>query len=197
MFHIRRIQSTALASAALCCFAVALRGAAPDVKYAATGVFATPAVSGKDGFLLAGQPFALTLVVNEATKPARRSETVAEYSNVTVTFTVKSGTDGFTYTFTTLPDVTLFLVVGGPGKPDWFALTIPFDYGGLNMTVTAKVRMPAGTITTRAIRPFTAPVSLTPSDGTVTYACPACAPPYTGNSTTLAFAGGTFSGYKQ
>ena len=197
MFPIRRIQSTALASAALCCFAMALRGAAPDVNYAATGVFATPAVSGKDSFLLAGQPFALTLVLNEATKPARHSETMAEYSNVTVTFTVKSGINGVTYKFTTLPDVTLFLVVGGPGKPDWFALTIPFDYAGLNMTVTAKVRMPAGTITTPAIWRFTAPVSLTPSDGAVTYACPACPPPYTGNSTTLAFAGGTFSGYKQ
>jgi hypothetical protein len=69
MFPIRKIQSTALASAALCCFAVALRGAAPDVKYAATGVFATPAVSGKDGFLLAGQPFALTLVVKRQPSP--------------------------------------------------------------------------------------------------------------------------------
>ena len=91
MFPIRRIQSTALASAALCCFAVALRGGAPDVKYAATGVFATPAVSGMDTFKIAGQPFTLTLVINEATKPARGSETMAEYSNVTMTFRVSNG----------------------------------------------------------------------------------------------------------
>ena len=194
MFPIRKIQSTALASAALCCFAVALLGAAPDVNYAATGVFATPAVSGKDILGLAGHPFALTLVVNEATKPARHSETMAEYSNVIVTFRVSNGASTFTFI---VPGVNLFLVVGAPGEPDWFALTFPFDIGGINLTVTAKVRMPAGTITTPAIRRFTAPVSLTPSDGAVTYACPACPPPYTGNSTTLAFAGGTFSGYKQ
>jgi hypothetical protein len=196
MFRIRKIPSTALASAALCCFAVALPGAAPDVNYAATGVFATPAVSGMDIFKIAGQPFTLTLVINEATKPARGSETMAEYTNVTGRFTVKDGITGATHFFNVL-HANLFLVVGGPGKPDWFALTIPFDNEGLNMTVTAKVRMPAGTITTPAIRPFTAPVSLTPSDGSVTYACPACPPPCTGNSTTLAFAGGTFSGYKQ
>jgi hypothetical protein len=96
MFRIRKIQSTALASAALCCFAAALPGAAPDVNYAATGVFATPAVSGEDILGLAGHPFALTLVVNEATKPARHSETMAEYSNVTVTFRVSNGASTIT-----------------------------------------------------------------------------------------------------
>jgi hypothetical protein len=94
MFPIRKIQSTALASAALCCFAAALPGAAPDVKYAATGVFATPAVSGLDTFKIAGQPFTLTLAINEATKPARSSEKMAEYTNLTGRFTVKNGAGG-------------------------------------------------------------------------------------------------------
>src|SRR5580700_2022815 len=90
MFHIRKIQSTAFASAVLCCFAAALQGAAPDVHYHAAGVFATPAVSGMDVFRLAGEPFDLNFVINEATEPARHSETMAEYTNVTVKFKVES-----------------------------------------------------------------------------------------------------------
>ena len=194
MFHIRKIQSTALASAVLCCFAAALPGAAPNVHYAAAGVFATPAVSGKDIFGIAGQPFALSFVLNEATEPAIHSETMAEYTNVTVKLTVKSGTTGLTTTYAVL-HVSVFLVVGAPGKPDWVALAIPFDvyHTEFDLTIAAKVRMPAGTITTTAIGPFTAAVSLTAGDGTVTYACPACAPPFTGNSTSLAFAEGALT----
>jgi hypothetical protein len=118
---------------------------------------------------------------------------MAEYTNVTVKFKVESG-DPVPYFYTTL-HASVFLVVGAPGKPDWIALTIPFHFAlyDYDLTIAAKVRMPAGTITTTAIGPFSAPVSLTAGDGAVTYACPACAPPYTGNSTSLAFASGTLS----
>ena len=194
MFHIRKIQSIAIASAALCCYAAAVSAAEPNVTYAATGVFATPAVSGEDVLELAGQPFTLTFVVNEATKPTRHSETMAEYGNIPVTGTVVTGTCGCTLNF--LGSASLFLVVGAPGEPDWIALKLPITYGD-PITTTAVVRMPAGTIDTPAIRPFTAPVTLTPSDGEVTNACPACPPPNTGNVTTLAFAGGTLTATTQ
>jgi len=190
------LRSIAIASAALCCFAAVGAGAEPNVNYAATGTFATPAVSGLDTFKLAGQPFTLTFAVNEATKPTRHSETMAEYSNITVVLTVKAGVTGGTYTYTVL-GVNVFLVVGAPGKPDWFFLQIPFTFGGAPIVITAKAKMPAGTIATPAIQPFTAPVTITPRDGVATYACPACPPPYTGNSTTLAIAGGTLSATEQ
>jgi hypothetical protein len=195
MFHIRNIQSIAIASAALCCYAAAVSAAEPNVTYAAIGVFATPPVSGEDVLELAGQPFTLTFVVNEATKPTTHSETMAEYSNIPVTVTVVPGATGVPFPFEV--DASLFLVVGAPGKPDWIALKFPFEIVGRPLMITAVIRMPAGTIDTPAIKQFTAPVTLTPSDGEATYACPACSPPYTGNSTTLAFAGGTLNATEQ
>jgi len=109
--------------------------------------------------------------------------------------TVTSGLFG-THTYQVL-GVSLFLAAGPPGKPDWSYLAFPFDlFAPDNLTIRAIVAMPAGTITTPAIRPFAAPVTLTPPDR-VTYACPACPPPYTGNSTTLAIAGGTLSATEQ
>jgi len=190
MFDLRNMQSLVIASAMLCYFAAAGQGAAPDVTYIATGVFATPPVSGQDVLGFAGQPFTVTFVVNEATKPTRRSETMAEYSNVTVVLTIELST-GQTFQFTVL-DASLFLVVGPPDKPDWIAVKFPFPIGTNDtLAITAKVGMPAGTIATPLIKPFTVPVTLNPSDGEMTYACPACSPPWTGNSSTLAIAGGT------
>jgi len=69
------LQSIVIASAALCFFVAAGAAAEPNVNYAASGTFATPAVSGADILGLAGQPFTITFAVNEATKPTRHSET--------------------------------------------------------------------------------------------------------------------------
>jgi hypothetical protein len=195
MFHIRKIQSIVIASAALCCHAAAVSAAEPNVTYAANGIFATPAVSGEDVFFLAGEPFTITFVVNEATKPSRHSETIAEYSNILVDATATTGAGGETFTYN--GPASLFLVVGAPGKPDWIILSFPFSIFGDTVTFTSKIRMPAGTITTPAIRPFTAPVTFTPADGQLTYACPACPPPWTGHSTTLAMAGGALTAIAQ
>jgi len=196
MFDLRNMQSLAIASAMLCYFTAAGQGAAPDVTYTATGVFVTPAVSGQDILSLAGQPFTLTFVVNEATKPTRRSETVAEYGNIPVAGAVKSGINGANYYFN--GPASLVLAVGAPGTPDSFVLKFPFNYAGfIPLVITAKVSMPAGTIVTPNIKPFTAPVMLAPDDGQVTYTCPACSPPYSGYSTILAIAGGTLNAAKQ
>ncbi len=191
MFDIRNMQPLAIASAVLCCFAAAGWGAEPNVTYTATGTFATPAVSGEDVLGLAGQPFTITFVLNEATKPTRHSDTIAEYTNISATLTGRLDAFGapgeYNYVQT---GVSLFLVVGGAGKPDGAFVQFPLSPTGLPVTVTAKAAMPAGTITTPAIRPFTAPVTLTPKNVVVTVVCPACAPPYTGNATTLAVADG-------
>jgi hypothetical protein len=195
MLHIQRIPSVCIASAVLCCFASAIRGAAPNVTYVASGTFATPAVSGEDTFKFAGEPFTLTFVVNEATKPIRHSETMAEYSNIPVKVTVTTGTNGATYMVNAT--ARLSLVVGAPGKPDRFAVRFPLNFGGLPLMITAKARMPAGTISRPAIKPFTAPITLTPKDGMAIYACPDCSAPWTGHSTTLATAGGTLTATRE
>jgi len=194
MFNIRNMQSIAIATAALSCFAAAGQSAAPDVNYTASGVFVTPALGGEDNLRFAGEPFTLTFVLSEATKPIRHSETMAEYSNIPVSVTVVSGWTGFNYFFN--ETATLILVVGAPGKPDGFFLRFPATNIGDPIVVTAIATVPPGTITTPASKPFTAPVTLTSSD-TVIYACPACPPPYTGHATALAIAGGTLTATKQ
>jgi hypothetical protein len=194
MFYLRKMQTMAVTTAVLCCFAAAdklLAATAPNVNYTATGVFATNPVSGSDLLELAGQPFTLSVVLNEATKPTKHSKTTAEYTKVPVTGTVQSrlipgtpiplapGTMG-----------NLSLVVGAAGQPDALQLKFPQNVVGVNLTITAKIMMPNGTITTPAIKPFTASVTLTSSDGSVSYAD-------TTATTVLGFASGTLSAVKQ
>ena len=63
----------------------------------------------------------------------------------------------------------LWLVAGVPGQSDFVAIVVQLDYGGYLITYTGKIKLPAGTITTPAIGPFAAPVTLTPHDALVTY----------------------------
>lgn len=190
MFNIRRTRSIAVAAAALCCFAVATRAAASQVTYTATGTFATPPLKGMDGYELAGEPFTITVVLNEGTKPIRHSKTAATY-NVTATATFTTPVDGgfpHTYVFT---GGELSLVVGAAGQPDLVQIVLPFEITVYTVTFKGTVKMPNGTITTPAIRPFTAPVSLSVRDARMTYTCSGDCGPYT--STTLAIATGTLT----
>lgn len=192
MFSIRRIRSLAITAAvAMLSEGVAARAAEPQVTYTATGTFATPPLRGMDGYELAGEPFTITVVVSEGTKPIRHSETSATY-NVAGTVVFTSLVDGgfpHTYVFN---GGELSLVVGAAGQPDLVQITFPFTITVYTVTFTGRVRMPNGTITTRAIRPFTAPVTLARGDAGMTYTCTAGAcGPYT--STTLAISSGTLT----
>ena len=191
MFSIRKMQPIVVASAALCCYAGPVPAQESNVTYTASGIFATPPVSGEDVFFLAGAPFTITFVVNEAKKPTRYTETTAEYTDVFVNAKIIIGLG-----LLELYDrpVNLFLMAGAPNQPDWIFITFPYPFSGDTIIFTAKIMMPAGTIITPAIRPFTAPVTLTPSDGVMTYACHKCAAPWTGHSTTLGIAEGTLTG---
>jgi len=191
MFSIRKMQSMVVASAALCCFAASVSAADQNVTYTAFGIFATPPVSGEDVFFLAGEPFKITFVVNEAKKPTRYTETAAEYTDIWVKATTRESALGLVEIYD--GPANLFLVVGSPNQPDWIFVNFPYPVAEDTVIFTAKIRMPAGTIATPAIRPFTAPVTLTPSDGVLTYACPKCAAPWTGHSTTLGIAEGTLT----
>ena len=77
--------------------------------------------------------------------------------------------------------------MGNPSY-DVFALFSPITVLGKPIYITTVLQMPTGTLTTPLIKPFTAPVTLSPSSGTVTYTDPS-----TGDATTLTIASGSLS----
>lgn len=200
MYSIRKMQSIAIAAAAFACLAIpgtlrAGNGGPPNVNYIAAATFSSPAIKGNDLFQLAGQPFTLTVTANEALKPNKFTKTSALYNNLAVTGTVNSGLlPGQPQPIPPGTLANLTLIVGATGKPDTMIFTFTVNVLGLPIIFSGKITMPAGTINNPAIRPFTAPVTLTPSNSIVTYACSStCPPPYSGASTTLTLASGSLS----
>jgi hypothetical protein len=182
-----------IAAAALCAVATASPSAARQVTYFASGAFSTPALSGEDQAGVAGSPFIISFVIDEDAIPVQHAGGTAEYSSVPVNgkIYIDTGTNIF------LPlngPASLYLVCDAPDQPDWIILQLPLPTSAIGtIEVTAKILLPPGTLTTPAIRPFAAPVPFLPSNARVTYACPACPPPYTGLSTTLAIQGGSLN----
>ncbi len=162
--------------------------AATNVTYTAAGTFSTTVVSGSDTFKLAGQPFSISIVAAEGSVPVKSGKTYAEYNKLKMTGTVQSG---LIPTPTTLSSggTSVELAYGNPAY-DVFAMFAPLKILNIQFNITAVIKAPKGTITSSAIAPFSAPVSLTSSMTTVTYS-------YTTNgvtsSTTLTIASGTLS----
>jgi len=156
----------------------------PNVLYAASGIFAKPAISGADGLLLAGEPFSIRLLANEALKPTKHTSTWAEYNNITAAGLVQSARyPGSWYPFSS-GQTTLVLRLGQAGEPDEVEISFPLTFLYLQLSISARATLPPGTMTTTAIRPFTAAVAL--AGTTMTYAD-------TQASTTLAVASGTLN----
>jgi hypothetical protein len=160
--------SAALAAVVVSCLAASESvAAAPNVTYAASGTFSSPPISGKDVFQLQGQPFSISVVANEAMVPANHGSQWALYNTLKMTGTVQSGL---------LPapinigdsSSSILLQAGSPTQ-DTFMLSSPVKILDTVITVTANVVMPKGTLTNAHVLPFTAPVTLTPANATMTY----------------------------
>jgi uncharacterized repeat protein (TIGR03803 family) len=169
--------------AALGCVAMA-RGAAPNVVYSAYGTFATPPISGADRLCLEGQQFSIQMVANEALKPTIYTKNSATYANVMMQAAVYSCSIPQPIEISITP-ASITLRMGAAGQPDELDLSF-ITYVGAELTFTAQATLPPGTLRSRAILPFTAPVPLTLTNVTVTYSD-------TETSTTLGIAGGTLS----
>jgi hypothetical protein len=79
------------------------------------------------------------------------------------------------------------LAMGNPAY-NVFAMFSPVNVLGKPIYITTVLHMPTGTLTTPLIKPFTAPVTLSPSSGTVVYSDPT-----TLAATTLTIDSGTLS----
>ena len=186
MVLIKTLGSVSLAVAASSCFilAAANPAVAPNVTYTATGVFASPAMSGDDLFELAGQPFSISIVANAAMPPSSHGPHWAQYKDLKMTGTVTSGLEPSPLTISS-GHTSMELATGNPSY-DVFEMFAPINVIGIEINVLANVQMPPGTISNALIQPFAA-IALGPPD-TVTYSDTT-----TGTSTTLQIASGTLA----
>jgi uncharacterized protein (TIGR03437 family) len=158
---------------------------APNVTYTATGVFASPQVSGGDVFKLAGEAFSITVVANAAAVPTSHGSNWAKFTSLPMTGTISTGLTPTPYSIKSkMTSVQLAL-----GNPNYqlFVLFAPVSVVNTPIYVTANIQMPLGTLAKPLNHPF-APITLGPAD-TVIYTDPA-----TGASTTLTIASGTLQG---
>jgi hypothetical protein len=187
------VNKAVVAFAALLCVATSLvlfaqskPAKAPNVTYTATGTFVTPQVSGQDEFKLAGQNFTLSIVANEATVPTTHGAQWAKYTKLSMSGTVSSGIWPTPIAISS-SNSAIELATGNPAY-NVFAMFFPITEIGQTFYITAVLQMPTGTMTKPLIGPFTAPVTLGPTSGSVTYLSPS-----TGTSTVLNIASGTLS----
>ena len=193
-----------LAAAVLCCVTTSQRllaadpGASPNVVYTATGVFASPQISGGDFAGLAGEPFSITVVANESLVPTSTGNGWARYTGLTMSATVSSSEQQPPLTFQN-HHAQLELAVGNPGYDEILVSSpiLPYDVGNW-LRFRAEVQLPKGTLTGDRILPFTVPYTFSSSSvATFVLRCAGSGFPYCFTdprlSTTLGFASGTLS----
>jgi len=171
MFHQERMKFVAFAAAALFCVGASQKLAAqsaPNVLYTAKGTFSANPVSGNDLLHLAGTPFIINLLIGENTKPAKSGKGWAEYDNVDMAGGVDPSRNPQAVPIKSNKAI-LFLSQTNSGY-DELRFGFPIVVDGFALTVTSTIHMPKGTLSTVAVKPFTASVALNASDTRVQYA---------------------------
>jgi hypothetical protein len=186
---LRNTLAAAVAAAAICSLTLSdnLTAAtkAPVVTFTASGTFASPQTSGVDTLKLAGETFSVTIAVGTATAPFKHGSNWAAYNQLKLTGVVHSGLLGSTPVNISSAEASIIQAID-PGKYDIFTMEAPIRVVGIGLVIKAIVVMPFGTIPKTLLHPFAAPVAMTPTNATVTYAD-------AGNSTVLAVAKGVLT----
>lgn len=160
--------------------------AAPVITYTASGTFASTTISGADTLKLAGEPFTVTISVSSATKPDKHGSNWGSYNKLKLTGIVHSGLLGSSPVNIASNEASITQSID-PGVDDQFTMQAPVKVVGISLTIKATVIMPLGTIPHFLLAPFTAPVTMTPNNATLTYASGT-------TSTVLAMESGTLTG---
>jgi len=170
--NVRKILSVLVAAGAICCLA-APRGlaASPDkgvsVTFTASGTFAATQVSGNDLLELRGQPFSISVVGTSSAVPIQHGQNWAIFKPLSMTGTVYSGLVPNQPIPVSASTAAIDQTVGA--TEDIFQSGFPVTVVGIALTVRAHIILPAGTLTTPLLRPFSS-ITLGPTAGTyVTY----------------------------
>jgi hypothetical protein len=202
-FQFRKMQAVAIAAAAMFCLAAsetlaaADPAATPNVIFTAKGVFAATPISGADQFELAGEPFSISVFISPTAMPTGHGSTWAKYTDLQMSGTVLSAKEPTTPIQIACPtsSIGLSMVTSGSSKYELVGMFAEILAFGIPIDIQANIHVREGTLHLSPIAPFKA-VEIGPPD-TVTYSCPANAPPDTctpGESTVLSIASGELVG---
>jgi hypothetical protein len=149
--HVRKMQPVVMAAAAAVSLVVFGQLFAqddtsvklPNVTYTASGTFSGTVVSGADLYRLAGEPFKINIVANEATKPDKTGKGWAAFSDLKMKGAVTSNLDPNSPF--TIESAHAFMVQGLGATHDVFQLTAPVVVLKQKVTISAKFTLPQGT----------------------------------------------------
>ena len=141
------------------------------IEYEASGTFGSTIVSGLDKYELAGKPFNIFLFACESKAPSRTGPDYAVYSGVELAGYVKSGRTAGTIPFRIAPtSVNLILVKAATGD-DTVEMKGTLTIGPQQLPIQASVGLPAGTLTSLSIAPFSK-VAIATTGSDLTYSAP-------------------------
>jgi len=174
----RRTLWVTMAAAAISCLAASGRLAAAnpekgeEITFTGSGTFAATPVSGNDLFMLAGQQFTVSIVGNSARKPILQGNG-ALFEHLRMTGTIYSDLiyacgGGPAPCPISVSSSNATIAQRGEADGDLFQVQFPVKVQGIALTGSAYFLLPAGTLTTAVLRPFSS-VALGPASGTVTY----------------------------
>jgi hypothetical protein len=156
------------------------------ITYTASGTFASTPTSGADTLKLAGEPFIVSISVSSSTKPDKHGSNWASYNRLKLTGVVHSGLLGAEPVNIASGEASITQTID-PGVEDQFVMQAPVKVVGISLQIKAVIEMPYGTIPHFLLAPFAAPVTMTPSNATLTYSDSTAA-------TVLAIQSGTLTG---
>jgi len=171
---IARMRSIAIAAAIIAGFAASENLVAscftPVVTYEASGGFGTNVIKGQDAFKLGGQPFTIILYACEARQPSQTGPDYAAYADIAMKGTVKSAL--ITTPYTIRPTPMTFILVKPSTGPDFVEVEGNLTVFGSLIFIHASIALPADTLTSTSIAPFTKVPIVTASSGFI-YSYPA------------------------
>ena len=146
------VKMRSIATAAAAIFGVAVSASTASgctgtvIAYQASGEFGANVVSGADILKLASQPFSITLYACSSEVPKTTGSYYAAYSPIQLSGQLKSQLE--TTPFTIPPETYISMLLVTPSSPvDSVQLKGSVDVYGTEVTVTASVALPLGTLT--------------------------------------------------
>jgi hypothetical protein len=172
-----KMRSIAIAAAIISGFAASenLVASCPTqtVTYEALGRFGNNPISGRDIFKLAGRPFTIYLYACESLQPSQTGSDYAVYADVELRGTVTSGLIMTPYTIRPTP--VAFALVQAPTGPDLVELGGNLTVFGSLIYIRANIALPAGTLTSTSIAPFSK-VPIITANSALSYSYPSWRP---------------------
>jgi hypothetical protein len=165
------MRSIAMAAAVISAMAVSgnLEAACSEdvVTYTASGSFGPNVIQGSDAFKLAGEPFSITLVACESKQPAKSGPTDSIYTGIQLTGTVQSSL--ITQPYTIKATAVTFVLIEPAKGADLVEMEGNLTVFGSLIYIHGTVALPAGTLTSTKIAPFTSPVSIVTASSVFSY----------------------------